>query len=294
MKIKNTSYDPSSEDRYEVFFDSVIGERIKKINVPVKITKEEAWEKLIKSIEDRPGKIIHHNFVYRITAVAASILLAVAGFWYYHQSNTVRVICKSAEIKTVILPDGSKVYINAASNITYNPGKWNVERTLELNGEACFEVRKGKPFTVKTDNGTITVLGTRFNVMSRGNDFKVFCVTGKVAVRKENEVILVKGQECSTTDKVHLTAPETVSDLKPIGWINGEFWFNNTPVFKVFEEIERQFGVDVLYNITTNRNYTGYFNITNLSEALMNVCEPMSLTYENNKGKIVIKSHISR
>jgi ferric-dicitrate binding protein FerR (iron transport regulator) len=289
MKTKNTSYNQSPQDKYEVFFDLDISEKIKTLKVPAKITKEEAWENLVKSIDSRPEKIIHHNFVYRITAVAASILLAVAGFWYFNQSNTVHVISKRAEIKTVILPDSSKVYINAASTISYNPHKWDVERTLELNGEACFEVRKGKPFTVKTVNGTITVLGTRFNVMSRGNDFKVFCVTGKVAVRKENEVILVKGQRCTAAEKNQLTGPEPVNDLKPISWINGEFWFNNTPVLRVFEEIERQFGVDVIYNSSAIRNYTGYFNKNNLSEALMNVCEPMSLTYERNKGKIIIK-----
>jgi ferric-dicitrate binding protein FerR (iron transport regulator) len=216
-------------------------------------------------------------------------MLAVTGFWYFNQSSVIHVICKSAEIKTIILPDSSIVYINAATNISYNPGKWDVERNLELNGEACFEVRKGKPFMVKTVNGTITVLGTRFNVMSRGNDLKVFCVTGKVAVRKENEVILVKGQECSIEGKDQLTGPEQVNDLKPISWINGEFWFANTPVFKVFEEIERQFGVDVIYNGSTTRNYTGYFNKSNLLQALMNVCEPMSLTYEINKAKIIIR-----
>jgi transmembrane sensor len=289
MKTKNTSYDQSSQDRYEVFFDLVIGERIKKLKVPAKITKEEAWENLIKSIEKRPGKIIHPNFAYRLTAIAASILLAVAGFWYFNHNNTVRVICKNAEMKTVFLPDSSKVFLNAASNISYNPHKWNIERNLELNGEACFEVRKGKPFTVKTVHGTITVLGTRFNVLSRGNDFKVFCITGKVAVRNENEVILVKGQRCIATGKNHLTGPEPVKDLKPISWIKGEFWFTNTPVSKVFEEIERQFGIDVIYNSSANRNYTGYFNKNNLSEALMNVCEPMSLTYEWNQGKIIIK-----
>jgi ferric-dicitrate binding protein FerR (iron transport regulator) len=289
MKTKNTSYDQSPQDKYEVFFDLGLSEKINTLKVPAKITKEEAWEKLIKSIETRPEKIIHHNFVYRITAVAASILLAVAGFWYFNQRNVVSVICKSAEIKTVILPDSSKVYINAASSIAYNPHKWDSERTLELNGEACFEVRKGKPFTVKTIHGTISVLGTRFNVMSRGNDFKVFCVTGKVAVRNVNEVILEKGQECSAAEKNQLTSPVPVNDLKPISWINGEFWFTNIPVIKVFEEIERQFGVEVIYNSSANRNYTGYFNKNNLSEALMNVCEPMSLRYERNEGKIIIK-----
>jgi ferric-dicitrate binding protein FerR (iron transport regulator) len=110
-----------------------------------------------------------------------------------------------------------------------------------------------------------------------------------VAVRKENEVILVKGQECSIAGKDQLTGPEPVNDLKPISWINGEFWFTNTPVSKVFEEMERQFGVEVIYNSSTIRNYTGYFNKSNLSEALMNVCEPMALTYEINKTKIIIK-----
>jgi transmembrane sensor len=287
MKTKNTSYGPSSEDNYEVFFD-LVDERFKKLKVPAKITKEEAWEKLVKSIEIRPNKTIHHHFIFRITAVAASILLAVAGFWYINHNNAVTVICKNAELKTVILPDSSKVYINAASNISYNPGKWDKERTLELNGEACFEVKKGSLFTVKTANGTITVLGTRFNVMSRDHDFKVFCVTGKVAVRKENEVILVKGQECRAAEGSLLSSPEPVNDLKPISWINGEFWFTDTPVIRVFDEIERQFGVDIIYKGSEDRNYTGYFNKDNLSEALINVCDPMSLTYENDKGKIVI------
>ena len=292
MKTKNTSYHQSHQDRYEVFFNSV-DESIKKLKVPAKTTRDEAWEKLIHTLENRPIIIKpHHNFIHRITAVAASILIAVAGIWFYTQNRNVSVICKNGEMKTVILPDSSKVYINAASYISYNPRKWNVERNLELDGEACFEVKKGKEFTVKTVNGKITVLGTKFNVMSRGRDLKVVCVSGKVAVKKENEVILENGQSCSASSIDHLTGPEPVKDLKPISWINGEFWFTNTPLIHVFEEIERQFGVDIIYTGAADRNYTGYFNKKNLSKALMNVCEPMSLSFEADRGKIIVKNGI--
>jgi ferric-dicitrate binding protein FerR (iron transport regulator) len=287
MKSKNTSYDQSSDDRYEVFFDFV-DKKIRELNVPAKTTKEEAWEKLVRSVENRQTKIISHRFILRFTAAAASVLLFIAALFYYIQSRPIDVICGTTEMKTIFLPDSSKVYMNAASRISYHPGNWDTERNLELDGEACFEVKSGKKFTVKTVNGTITVLGTSFNVFSREGEFKVFCLSGKVAVENENRVILRKGQWCSNTGINQLKGPVPGNDLKPVSWINGEYWFTDTPLRKVFDEIERQFGVEIICNDCLGRNYTGYFNRKSLREALINVCEPMSLSWDTSGGKITI------
>ena len=72
--------------------------------------------------------------------------------------------------------------LNSKSTITFNKHNWDTNRTLELNGEAFFDVEKGNTFTVKTSQGNVSVLGTEFNVNASVDFFRVSCYEGKVKV----------------------------------------------------------------------------------------------------------------
>ncbi len=99
-----------------------------------------------------------------------------------------------AEKTAVELPDLSQVKLNAQSRLTFNKKSWNKKREVVLDGEAYFKVAKGSKFSVITKDGTVTVLGTQFNVKHRDNYFEVVCFEGSVGVEyKESSVTLKPG-----------------------------------------------------------------------------------------------------
>ena len=155
----------------------------------------------------------------------------------------------------VVLPDGSRVWLNAASSITY-PAAFNAgERRVMLNGEAYFEItslwrnNKKIPFVVETDKQKIEVLGTRFNVNAYDDEagVKTTLIEGKVKVTTENETVILKpsqqfnlGIEGISTKKV---------DVEPaIDWKNGDFLFADEDLKSVMRKIARWYNVELVYD----------------------------------------------
>ena len=127
---------------------------------------------------------------YALSAAAASLLL-FAGTWYYTSNSTPEQILVQTgfgETKTLQLPDGSSVQLNANSSISY-PAKWEKDkiRAVALNGEAYFNVSKSPAglhpkFRVLLPDVTIEVKGTAFNVYNRHNNIEVLLEEGKIVV----------------------------------------------------------------------------------------------------------------
>ena len=152
------------------------------------------------------------------------------------------------ESKTVQLPDQSTVRLNAGSFFTYDAATWDDARTVELQGEAFFDVKKnGVPFTVTTDNSRVQVLGTTFNVRSRHDNTEVICLTGKVDFGDKEigkSVVLTGGKRASINGKTLSEVYEVGSD-GTIPWIAGELVFHETPLREVFSELELHFDVSI-------------------------------------------------
>jgi len=138
-----------------------------------------------KSQTKKQGKVVLFNFknLYKYAAVLL-VLLTTSYFLFFN--NTESYNTQFAETKTFNLPDNSEVILNANSNIEFNKKNWEDSRELTLNGEAYFKVSKGKKFDVNTEVGTISVLGTQFNVKERANYFEVKCFEGIVKVDYDN------------------------------------------------------------------------------------------------------------
>lgn len=171
------------------------------------------------------------------------------------------------------LPDGSTVAINAVSKIKYHPWRWGLSRKVELEGEAFFEVSKGRRFVVKTPQGEVEVLGTSFNVRARDNGFAVSCVTGKVRVSNaKGAQILTPGLNTQTNANGELSAPYTLDGQASGAWREGRFYFNEVPMQEVFAEIQRQYEVRIQTTPEiARRKVTMYFEGNNLDTALANV-----------------------
>lgn len=224
--------------------------------------------------------------------VAASVLL-LAAWLFWSQSNTVEYNLAAGERAEATLPDGSTFVLNAESSLTYNKKTWRTTRTLNLEGEAFFEVKKGSDFTVNTPKGMVRVLGTKFNVRSRNNTFDVKCQSGKVRVENLAGVLLgelTANDAIRITDRGNVETWETSPADKP-GWINGVFSFKNVPLRIVLEELERQYEIKVdVKNINSKDQISTSFQKGNLELALKTILTPLGISYEKlNDQNIVLK-----
>ena len=175
----------------------------------------------------------------------------------------------------IVLADGTKVFLNAVSSIKY-PTQFNGDKRLvELDGEAYFEVakNKNKPFIVKSDNQSIEVLGTHFNVHAYANEsvVKTTLLEGSVAVSFKNQKSILKpGQQSNVSDNFTKIKIREVDTDEAIAWKNGRFKFDNADLKTVMRQLERWYGIKVEYrgDVSDVRFSGGTFMNKNLSEVL--------------------------
>ncbi|QEC44124.1 FecR family protein [Pseudobacter ginsenosidimutans] len=153
------------------------------------------------------------------------------------------------------LPDGSKVWLNAASSIKYPTAFTGQERNVQISGEAYFEVAKNssQPFRVTVDNGMkVAVLGTSFNINAYQDDNNSYTtlIDGAVrvtAAQSGNSTILKPAQQAVQANGSALTLNSNVDVEKVMAWKNGVFNFENASLEHVMKEIERWYDIDVIY-----------------------------------------------
>jgi ferric-dicitrate binding protein FerR (iron transport regulator) len=194
---------------------------------------------------------------------------------------TRNVVSLRGEHLMCTLPDGSVVNLNAESELSYNSLTWFISRGVKMNGEAYFEVEKGARFTVKTKNGDVRVLGTKFNVFSRGDEFVVACITGRVEVKSGNRVILKKNEGVKMAGDRELKLISEPDMENVISWKDDVFYFTSVPLNKVIEEVMRQYDVEIIYTENNNYIYTGNFSKeSTIEEVLEIVSLPFGLRSE--------------
>ncbi|MFD0977472.1 FecR family protein [Salinimicrobium gaetbulicola] len=239
----------------------------------------------LASKKEVPVRKLNFSAYYKVAAVFI-VFLATGLFIWLNQPEVIST--GYAEMAVLELPDQSTARLNADSKIKYKPSKWDKKRILELEGEAYFQVEKGKKFTVETDQGEVTVLGTKFNVKDRENYFEVHCYEGAVKVNVANkEIILRKGNsikvingEVKNLNNFDRNAP---------GWTIQESDFNAVPLKQVIAELERQFDLDIeTEQVDLNQLFTGSFSHTNKEVAIQAISIPLQLNYKFESEKKVI------
>ena len=131
---------------------------------------------------------------------------------------------------------------------------------------------------MNTPLGKVRVLGTRFNVFARGQRFEVACMEGKVLVlTATRQDTLLPGQGLK---KAGATIDTFTTETSRPGWTEGQSTFQSAPLSEVFQEIERQYGIQILTPGLSGRTFTGRFPHDNLEVALKAVCEAMGLKYQ--------------
>jgi transmembrane sensor len=234
----------------------------------------------------RKTKVRTLNLKTFYSAAAVLVVLLSAAYFFFFNNNTT-FETQIAQTKTVTLPDHSEVLLNAASKLTFNEKKWSDKRTLTLEGEAFFKVKKGKTFSVNTTAGIVKVLGTQFNVKQRKNYFEVNCYQGLVSVTYNNKTVKLPPGK---TFRVINGSIENVEDFnaKNPSWIQQESSFNRIPLEQVIAELERQYDLKIkTEGVDTSKLFTGSFTNSNKEIALQAVTIPLKLSYRI-QGKIII------
>lgn len=202
---------------------------------------------------------------------AASILLLLSiGTWFFLNSWQSDIVYATdfGEWKTIDLPDGSQVLLNANSELRHSR-RWRKgsDRQVELTGEAFFKIEKkpetGASFQVRTEDLMVEVLGTEFNVHARGESTEVFLHEGKVKLEHgEEETMMSPGDFISYSSKKGRTLARHHRNLgvgAPDAWKDGVLIFNDEDAFPILEKIEEIYGVEI--EVKNASIYSNKYNV---------------------------------
>lgn len=243
-----------------------------------------------KSPIGKTGRVVPMGWIKPLLRVAAVFIFLSIGYLYLIRDSVTDVRTLAAEKTEIFLPDSSFVALNAHSHLAYPDKKWEKERKVALDGEAFFKVAKGSRFDVETKSGTVSVLGTEFNVKSRDGYFEVICYEGLVQVESAQKVVELQPNHMFRIINGAVTDGQLPSNASP-SWPNGESAFKSVPYTHVIKEFERQYDVTVITrNVDVNQFFTGGFVHNDMALALKAITLPVNISYQIQKDKQVIIS----
>lgn len=192
-----------------------------------------------------------------------------------------KIITTIGGFYSLILSDGTRVWLNSESELEYPVLFGEGERVVKLSGEAYFEVAPdtAHPFIVQTNDIRTRVLGTSFNINAYGNEPCVYTTlfTGKVEVTPlvdtTRKIVLTPGKQADwNLQEKRLTVAEADLDYA-IAWKEGMFKFSKENIEVVTRQIERWYGVNFIYELANRGEYTfnGYFSKDEMLEAVLDV-----------------------
>ncbi|MGO4288398.1 FecR family protein [Chitinophaga sp. RAB17] len=190
----------------------------------------------------------------------------------------------------LILPDGTKVWLNSASSIRYPTAFRGADRKVMLQGQAYFEIagKANQPFKVQANEMEVVVLGTRFDMMAYTDEptINATLLDGKIKVQDQ---ILRPGQQAVLALAGHQLTVKEADVNKIMAWKNGLFVFNNMDLPTILREIARWYDVEIVYNTAPGKELYGGGISRNLNlSAVLHVLEENGTNHFKIDGNKVI------
>ncbi len=239
-------------------------------------------------------KIIRYWEIFKKIAALLFIPLLVTSAWLFYkpiarnqvQQYAMQEITSPPGIRSqVVLPDGSKVWLNAESKIRFPVPFHREIREVDLTGEAFFDVKKNleQPFVVQSGKVKVKVLGTCFNCKAFKEDptIEVILGKGKIALDIQNktgvnELFMKPGEHAIIDKESSIATIKSENIYKYIAWHKGKLVFDNTPISEVAQMLSRWYGVNVIVKDPKIMNYR--FTTTFEDESLFEVIELLGLS----------------
>ncbi|SFE80562.1 FecR family protein [Chitinophaga sp. CF118] len=262
---------------------------------------------------DIPVKRIRFTAVWKWAGVAAAVLLIAGIGFTYRFTTTVKqeALADTAQwlnrqngkaTKAIIeLADGSKIWLNADSKLTYPEVFNNNIREVYLEGEAFFDVASNpeRPFIIHLAKGNVQVLGTSFNIRAYNNEpIQTSVKTGKVAFipaydgsgKKPDTIYITPDEKVIYELKSESIKKEATYAEDDKAWTEGRLVFRNMTLEEISFELERAFGKKVTFMEDAPRHYrlTGNFQNNNLQDIMYYLARSKAFHYDITDSTLVI------
>lgn len=227
---------------------------------------EQVKEDILMQLNAKINKTSRQQLWLRSSVAAAAILLLIliSNYFSYNEgykkqnSQLVTLENPLGMKSSVVLPDGSKVILNAGTVLTYPTAFVSSEREVSVKGEAFFEVAPdcNHPFIVKADEICVEVHGTKFNVKAyeEEENIEVTLAEGKVGIglnNSEHRLLMTPQQQVCFHKKNKTFIRHQVDLLYYTAWKEGKFYFNTLTFHDIAKQLERSFNVHI--HITSER-----------------------------------------
>lgn len=248
------------------------------------------------------------NYYIKVAAVFLFALLSAGSVFLFNKHNEssaqqvsqVKIITRknpSSVRSKIMLPDGTKVWLNAASEIRY-PEKFSTVRKVQLEGEAYFEVIRNEnaPFIVETAQSSVRVLGTSFNINAYGDckNQLISLLTGKVTISKVQEMesfVLSPGEQMIIDKSTGSFKTQKFDKKDIIGWTEGYLTFKDASKSEIINKLERWYDVKItlLNEPDDDWDVNGYFRDQSLELVLDRLAFSKDFEYTIEGRKVTIK-----
>lgn len=294
--------DPSKREAILQYLDELAGETsINKIDFDKNRIKQ-SIDLHIQSEISRSNP--NYSFIFKVAAVfLLSIVVSYFIFQGFNPSETadrgyisyLEKTTSSSQRSRILLPDSSIVWLNVDSRIIFPEVFSEAKRSIELIGEAYFEVLpdKARPFVIKSGEIKTTVLGTSFTVAAHpsDNEINVAVVSGEVMVSKQTDTLLLTDNEKATYSKAENTITHSIIEntLLYNGWTMQSFQVDNIPMHEFKLILEKIYQVEI--KMDQSLNYcviTLEYQNQSLEMLLKMIKDALQVQYEVNGDKVYI------
>ena len=272
--------------------------------------KELVWQRISKSIQQ--SEAVEKKRIFRIPVfirVAASvIIIAGLALWFssLNADKTYTFATTSGQIKTITLPDNSKVTLNGNSTLSYKRN-WDNEgpREVWIKGEGYFDVRHlnkdtlhilpAERFIVHCGDVNIEVLGTSFNVKIRSGKTNVALLTGKIRVENTDNnaavaskpLIMAPGDYVEYAGKKLIVSKKLARPAQVLSWTSEEISFSNATLKEITETLQDRFGYTVYTqdSLLLKQKIEGDITVNNVADLLDVVTTTLNIKIEQSANK---------
>lgn len=308
-RLKRWSLESEDNRRYvrqrlEVWFSSGA------VDNRVSFDKEKAYLRFLQRIHDRPEsgtgrtRRLPLSYLYKVAAVILIVVLPIAGYW--SGKETVKSTFADMVVEAPLgaqtrlsLPDGTSVWLNAGSKITYSQGFGMDDRKLSLEGEGYFEVEKNEkiPFEIMTPEVSLRVLGTKFNFRNYPDDKEVAVSLLEGSVMLHNEMkmmsdMVLRPDERMTLDKRTGEMRKSRADVEnSMLWTRDELFFDEELLEDIAKKLTRSYDVRIeVADSLKGKRFYGSFRIlgNTVEEVLEAIASTGQMRYKLINGKYIL------
>lgn len=274
---------------------------------PLKVVVPEAEPILIKKIGEKKD----YSWILKVAAVFVIFVSIPLLIYISRNSKSAHLVKQTitaqtetlyslvagkGERKTILLSDGSLIYLNVDSKLIYPERFTDSSRIVELIGEAYFSISHDafKPFKVLCSNTITVVKGTEFNIKNRNDLVRIIITKGIVETFEKDSnkgIMLKKGEMVTFDDKIGFSKPAKANINHFLAWRKGKFSFSHTSLEDVMEEISRFYNVQVVFRTPAERtkNITGVFDTDSLEHIFSIISLTLDVKIDLDGSKVIVQ-----